>query len=107
MIPEINYFAVIAATVSSMVVGSIWYAQKVLGNTWIRLAKVTPGEKYGPVWPIVITVIVSFITAWVLAGASYDFVRVLPGFVLGLGAAHWACAVGWVHGSALYYPRRV
>ena len=95
MIHQINYFAVIAATVSSLVVGSIWYAQKVLGNTWIRLAKVTPGEKYGPVWPIVITVIVSFITAWVLAGAShisYEFYQgsflvsaLLTGLVLWAG----------------------
>jgi hypothetical protein len=70
MIPEINYWAVLIATASSMVVGSIWYTPKVFGTRWARLAKVDmdrPGAS--AVVPIVVTVIVSFITAWVLAGA--------------------------------------
>lgn len=77
MIPEINYWAVIVATISTMVVGSIWYTPKVFGNAWMRLAKIDPdGEKKSAVMPIVVTVIVSFISAWVLAGATwiaYDF----------------------------------
>ncbi|MFI8592911.1 DUF1761 domain-containing protein [Microbacterium sp. NPDC078428] len=70
MIPEINYWAVLIATASSMVVGSIWYTPKVFGTRWARLAKVDidrPGASAG--LPIVVTVIVSFVTAWVLAGA--------------------------------------
>ncbi|WOQ69778.1 DUF1761 domain-containing protein [Microbacterium limosum] len=70
MIPEINYWAVLIATASSMVVGSIWYTPKVFGTRWARLAKVDmdrPGAS--AVLPIVVTVIVSFVTAWVLAGA--------------------------------------
>jgi hypothetical protein len=77
MVPDINYLAVIAATLSSMIVGSIWYTPKVFGNYWMRQANVTPSGKAGDaVRPIIITVIVSFITAWVLAGAafiSWDF----------------------------------
>jgi hypothetical protein len=72
MVPHINYLAVIAATLSSMVVGSIWYTPKVFGNYWMKKAGVTPsGRASDATWPIVITVLVSFITAWVLAGASY------------------------------------
>lgn len=76
MIPEINYWAVIVATLSTMVVGSIWYTPKVFGNAWMRLAKVTPGEGNSPVRAILVTLVVSFITSWVLAGAiwiAYDF----------------------------------
>jgi hypothetical protein len=71
MVPEINYWAVLLATASSMVVGSIWYTPKVFGTRWAKLAKVDmdrPGAT--AVVPIVVTVIVSFVTAWVLAGAS-------------------------------------
>lgn len=71
MVPEINYWAVLLATASSMVVGSIWYTPKVFGTRWARLAKVDmdrPGAT--AVVPIVVTVVVSFVTAWVLAGAS-------------------------------------
>lgn len=72
MVPEINYWAVLAATASSMVVGSIWYTPKVLGNTWMRLAKVTPsGDAKSAVGPILATLVVSFVTAWVLAGATW------------------------------------
>jgi hypothetical protein len=71
MVPEINYWAVLLATASSMVVGSIWYTPKAFGTRWARLAKVDldrPGAS--AVLPIVATVIVSFVTAWVLAGAA-------------------------------------
>lgn len=71
MIPEINYWAVLLATASSMVVGSIWYSRRVFGDRWARLAKVDldrPGMSAA--LPIVTTVLVSFVTAWVLAGAS-------------------------------------
>lgn len=71
MIPEINVWAVIVATLSTMVVGSIWYTPKVFGNYWMRVAKVSPsGESKDAVKPILITLIVSFVSAWVLAGSA-------------------------------------
>lgn len=70
MVPEINYWAVLLATASSMLVGSIWYARAVFGNRWAKLANVDLDNPGNPVMAIVTTVIVSFITAWVLAGAS-------------------------------------
>lgn len=72
MIPEINYWAVLVATASTMVVGSVWYTPKVFGTLWMRLANVTPsGNAKDAVGPIITTVIVSFITAWVFAGAIW------------------------------------
>lgn len=72
MTPEINYLAVIAATLSSMLVGSIWYTPKVFGNYWMAKSGVTPsGNSKDAIKPIVITLLVSFVTAWVLAGAIY------------------------------------
>lgn len=71
MVPEINYWAVLLATASSMIVGSIWYAKGVFGARWARLAKIDIDNPNGnPVLAIITTVIVSFITAWVLAGAA-------------------------------------
>lgn len=72
MVPEINYIAVILATLSSMLVGTIWYSPRVFGNYWMKAAGVAPsGNTADAVRPIVVTVIVSFITAWVLAGAAF------------------------------------
>ncbi|CAN7185531.1 DUF1761 domain-containing protein [Arthrobacter sp. LjRoot78] len=71
MIPEINIWAVLLATLSSMVVGSVWYTPKVFGNYWMKVAKVSPsGEAKDAVKPILITLVVSFTSALVLAGSA-------------------------------------
>ncbi|GAA2035814.1 hypothetical protein GCM10009819_20420 [Agromyces tropicus] len=71
MVPEINYWAVLLATLSSMLVGTVWYARGVFGTRWATLAKVDMDRAASTaVMPIVVTVLVSFVTAWVLAGAS-------------------------------------
>jgi hypothetical protein len=71
MIPEINIWAVLLATLSSMVVGSVWYTPKVFGSYWMRVARVSPGgDARDAVKPILITLLVSFVTAWVLAGSA-------------------------------------
>lgn len=69
---EVNWLAVLLATASTMVVGSIWYTPKVFGNTWMKLAKVDrkKAEANG-MKPIVITIVVSFISAYVLAHVAF------------------------------------
>lgn len=69
---EVNYLAVVLAMLSSMVVGSVWYAQSVFGNKWAKLAKVDLKKDSRSVWkPIATTAVVSLITAYVLAHVSY------------------------------------
>lgn len=69
-VPEINYWAVILATLSTLVIGSVWYAPKVFGDRWMRLARVTlSGRASEAIVPIVVSTLVAFVTAWVLAGA--------------------------------------
>lgn len=72
MTVEINWLAIILATVSTMVVGSIWYTPKVFGNKWMQLAKVKPtGKASDAAGAMAITVLVSFITAYVLAHVTF------------------------------------
>lgn len=69
---QINLLAVVLAMLSSMVVGSIWYAQSVFGKTWMKLARIDTSKNNGPVWlPIAITAVVSLITAYVLAHVAF------------------------------------
>lgn len=68
MIPEINIWAVLLATLSTMIVGTIWYTPKVFGSWWEKAARVEAPAN--AVRAIIITVIVSFVSAWVLAGAA-------------------------------------
>lgn len=70
---EVNYLAVFLAAASSMVVGSIWYAPKVFGNTWMKLAKIEPkkqmstSDKLMFLWVFLL----SLLTAYVLAHVSF------------------------------------
>jgi hypothetical protein len=85
---------VVIATLSTMIVGSVWYTPKVFGNYWMRVAKVDMEDR-NAVIPIITTLIVSFISAWVLAmatqvawtalGGSYLLVALLVGILLWAG----------------------
>lgn len=71
---EVNYLAVLLAGASSMVVGSIWYARGVFGNTWAKLAKVDmdkpmDGKKMGLM--LGMTFLASLVTAFVLAHVTF------------------------------------
>lgn len=70
---EVNFVAVVLAMLSSMVVGGVWYAKSVFGDTWAKLAKVDTSKMGGSdAWkPMVTTAAVSLITAYVLAHVSY------------------------------------
>jgi Protein of unknown function (DUF1761) len=96
MVPAINYWAVLLATASSMIVGSIWYSRRVFGTYWMKLVGHTEESmRTGAAFPLIITVLVSFITAWVLAGAadiswrfyqgSFFWSAVLTGIILWAG----------------------
>ncbi|HUS26763.1 MAG TPA: DUF1761 domain-containing protein [Nevskiaceae bacterium] len=70
---QVNWLAVLLATASSMVVGSIWYAKPVFGNMWIKLAKVDEKKMQGndSYKALGIALVASFVTAYVLAHVSY------------------------------------
>ncbi len=69
---QINYLAVVLATLSTMVVGSVWYTPKVFGAVWIRMAKLNQKElEKNGMKPIFVTLLVSLLTAYVLAHAAY------------------------------------
>lgn len=68
----VNYWAVLGAMLSSLVVGSIWYSPKVFGTVWMKLAKIDNSKDGGTVFkPIVVTMIVSLLTAYVLAHVAF------------------------------------
>jgi len=70
----VNYWAVLLAGLSSMVVGSIWYAKGVFGNTWAKLAKVDMNKKTsgGQIALMMgLTFVASLVTAFVLAHVTY------------------------------------
>ena len=71
MVPDVNVWGVLLATLSTLVVGSLWYTPRVFGRRWMRLARVDEERAaQRGAWPVVVTVLVTAVTAWVLAGAT-------------------------------------
>lgn len=69
---EINFLAVVLATVASMVVGSLWYMPQVFGNRWMKLAGVSKKDMEKNSWkPILVSIATSFVLAYVLAHFIY------------------------------------
>jgi hypothetical protein len=69
---EVNWLAIVLATASSMVVGSVWYAKPVFGNIWMKLiGKKEKDLNQRATVAIGGTIIVSFVTAFVLAHVAF------------------------------------
>lgn len=68
---DVNIWAVLLAMASSMAVGSVWYARPVFGNAWIKLAKVDMKKDTSATKPIITTMVVSLLTAYVLAHVAF------------------------------------
>lgn len=95
---SVNYLAIFLAAASSMVVGSIWYAQGVFGKTWAKLAKVDMSKDVkGSDMTVLLglTFLASLVTAYVLAHVAFlsnqffknDFIQdaLMTAFFLWLG----------------------
>ncbi len=94
--PEMNYWAILAAGVSSFVIGGIWYAPPIFGKTWQREAGLSE-EKVAKSNPVRIfggALVLSLIAAFVFA----MFLGPKPaiGFALGAGFSAGLC---WVAAS--------
>ena len=71
---SVNYLAVLLAALSSMVVGSIWYAKGVFGATRGKLAKIDmskPPKSGELAWLMGSTFVVSLVTAYILAHVAF------------------------------------
>lgn len=72
MTVEINWLAVVLATVSAMVVGSIWYAKGVFGTVWMKLAGLDDTKmKKNMIMPMLCAVVGSLLTAYILAHLAF------------------------------------
>lgn len=71
---EVNYWAVLLAGLSSMVVGAVWYLPKLFGNAWAKMAKVDVKKKLSggeSAFIYLTTLIASIVTAFVLAHVTF------------------------------------
>jgi hypothetical protein len=88
---DLNWLAVIVATVAWFAFSAIWYSVPPLSKAWMREAKVTPGDGPPLVTLLIPTFIGYFVTTIVIAllaraiGASELMDGLTLGVVLGVG----------------------
>jgi hypothetical protein len=71
---EINYWAVVLAAISSMIVGSLWYMPALFGKAWMHMTGVKRGRKMTAgegLWTYGTVFIASLFTAFVLAHVTF------------------------------------
>lgn len=69
---HVNVWAVLLSAIASMAIGSVWYARPVLGNAWIRLAKVNEKQmKAQAAKALAVAFVLSLLMAYVLAHLAY------------------------------------
>lgn len=91
---DVSYLAVFLAAVSSMVVGSVWYARGLFGDVWANLAKVDMNRKptgKEMAWLLSSTFVASLVTAYVLAHVIFLSNQFMGGsfLVSALSTACW------------------
>lgn len=63
-VQELNWLAVVAATVAAMVIGSVWYTPQIFGRAWMKSIGMKEKDAMnGSMKPIVVAVVSSFVTA--------------------------------------------
>ena len=94
--PEINMWAVLAAGVSSMILGALWYSPVLFGKAWSAASGVT--EEQAKSANMAKTMVTAFMLALIGAAVFAMFLgpRPAPGFATAAGLSAGLC---WVAGS--------
>ncbi len=94
--PMINWWAVLAAGASSMLLGALWYSPLLFGNAWMRAAGVTEEEARSANMAKVMGT--AFVLALIGAAVFAMFLGPKPAPAFG-AAAGVAAGLCWVAGS--------
>lgn len=91
---RINWWAVLLATVASLVLAKTWYDERTFGKAWRELTGITPSDsKKGGVKPMIITLFSNIVTVLALAAMIYVssvfFKNASVGHALSIGFVAW------------------
>lgn len=101
---DVNYLAVLVATIAWFALGAIWYAQPVFGRTWMRSLGIQMPEGFRPNPMLFVgTFVAYFVTAVALAmlaratGSESVGEGIVLGIVAGVGLALMLLATGAIY----------
>jgi hypothetical protein len=89
---EVNYVAVLLATITTMVLGFLWYSPVLLGNAWMKQRGLTKSEMSGGgAFTYVLTALTALGGAFILALllTLADETTIWSGLVVGVNRMSW------------------
>jgi len=108
VIGELNWLAVIVATLAYFLLGAVWYARAVFGKAWQRSSGISVPEGQGPgaafyIIPLITCLLMTVATAMIAAstGSSTAGDAIVLGLVVGVGYAASLSLLGAAFGN---YP---
>ena len=109
---EVNYLAIILASVASLIIGSVWYSKVAFGEAWMQMVGLTKVTAKAKMVPAVVTMfLLSLVMGYILSHVTYMSMSVLgyPAQVAGLSSAFmmWGgFVVPTILGTGLFEQRR-
>ena len=87
----VNYLAILVVTLIAYVFGMVWYSPSLFGNQWMKLsginkAQAKKSKKKGMLGKSLVSLVASFVTAWILSVlvTLFEATTFLNGLVVGL-----------------------
>ena len=92
----INLWAVLTATVASLVLGGLWYSKLLLGRVWRREAGIDEAEAGHPIKVFGLAFVFTLISATALSWLLGPYPNIIEGIRTGLvvGVGFVACSFG-------------
>lgn len=109
---EVNYLAILLASVASLIIGSVWYSKLAFGETWMRMVDLTEETAKAKMLPAVVAMfLLSLVMGYMLSHVTYMSMSVFgySAQVAGLSSAFmmWGGFVlPTIMGTGLFEQRR-
>lgn len=105
--PPMNMLAVLGAALAKVVIGAVWYSPALFVKQWSKLSGVTQAKmRQGMGKAIVVDVVGSFLTAFVLAHAIFYAGARTPRLGMAVGFLNWLGFVAFVHLGSVTYEKK-
>jgi hypothetical protein len=103
---EVNYWAVIVATIVNMVLGSFWYSPQFLGKTWAKAHGFDIDQLWPQIWNYVGAFFVALILAWVFSMLTHAFGVTTFWGGMQLGFWIWLGFIATTHFSGVIWAKK-
>jgi hypothetical protein len=103
---EVNFLAVIVATIVNCILGMLWYSPRLFGTVWAKEHSFEPSSLKATPWHFISAIAVSFVTVYFFALLIHwiGIVKITEGVKLGIIV--WTGFIATTHFSGVIWARK-